>query len=157
MSEIRKPAISIAPEDPRQPEVRQLIALSDDYLVALYPSASNHLVGVVALAAPSAVFLVARVDGEALGAIAFRPIAPDHAEMKRMFVRADARGRGLGRRLLEALEDAARSRQITRISLETGIRQPEAIALYRASGYRECPPFGSYAPDPLSLFMTKRL
>ncbi|MBK5653070.1 MULTISPECIES: GNAT family N-acetyltransferase [Bradyrhizobium] len=131
--------------------------MSDDYLVALYPSASNHLVGVVALAAPSAVFLVARVDGEALGAIAFRPIAPDHAEMKRMFVRADARGRGLGRRLLEALEDAARSRQITRISLETGIRQPEAIALYRASGYRECPPFGSYAPDPLSLFMTKHL
>ncbi|KIU49312.1 GNAT family N-acetyltransferase [Bradyrhizobium sp. UASWS1016] len=154
---MRKPAISIAPEDPRQPEVRQLIAMSDDYLVALYPSASNHLVGVVALAAPSAVFLVARVDGEALGAIAFRPIAPDHAEMKRMFVRADARGRGLGRRLLEALEDAARSRQITRISLETGIRQPEAIALYRASGYRECPPFGSYAPDPLSLFMTKHL
>nr|WP_311538710.1 GNAT family N-acetyltransferase [uncultured Bradyrhizobium sp.] len=154
---MRKPAISIAPEDPRQPEVRQLIALSDDYLVALYPSASNHLVGVVALAAPGAVFLVARVDGEALGSIALRPIAPDHAEMKRMFVRADARGRGLGRRLLEALEDAARSRQITRISLETGIRQPEAIALYRASGYRECPPFGSYAPDPLSLFMTKRL
>ncbi len=134
-----------------------MIALSDDYLVALYPSASNHLVGVVALAAPGAVFLVARVDGEALGSIALRPIAPDHAEMKRMFVRADARGRGLGRRLLEALEDAARSRQITRISLETGIRQPEAIALYRASGYRECPPFGSYAPDPLSLFMTKRL
>lgn len=157
MSKIRKPEISIAPEDPRQPEVRQLIALSDAYLVALYPSASNHLVGVAALAAPGAVFLVARVDGKALGSIALRPIAPDHAEMKRMFVRADARGRGLGRRLLDALEDAARSRQITRISLETGIRQPEAIGLYRASGYRECPPFGSYAPDPLSLFMTKRL
>ncbi|WP_298280960.1 GNAT family N-acetyltransferase [uncultured Bradyrhizobium sp.] len=154
---MRKPEISIAPEDPRQPEVRQLIALSDAYLVALYLSASNHLVGVAALAAPGAVFLVARVDGEALGSIAFRLISPDHAEMKRMFVRADARGRGLGRRLLEALEDAARSRQITRISLETGIRQPEAIGLYRASGYRECPPFGGYAPDPLSLFMTKRL
>jgi len=157
VSEIRKPEISIAAEDPRQPDVRQLIALSDAYLEALYPPDSNHLVGVAELAAPGTVLLVARVDGEALGSIAFRSIAPDQAEMKRMFVRADARGRGLGRRLLEALEDAARSRRITRISLETGIRQPEAIGLYRAAGYRECPPFADYAPDPLSLFMTKRL
>lgn len=154
---MRKPEISIAAEDPRQPDVRQLIALSDAYLEALYPPDSNHLVGVAALAAPDTVFLVARFDGEALGSIAFRSLAPDHAEMKRMFVRADARGRGLGRRLLEALEDVARSRHITRISLETGIRQPEAIGLYRASGYRECPPFGGYAPDPLSLFMTRRI
>ena len=51
-----------------------------------------------------------------------------------MFVRADARGHGLGRRLLDALEDAARGRRIARISLETGIRQPEAIGLYRAYG-----------------------
>ena len=59
--------------------------------------------------------------------------------------------------LLEALEDAARRQNIDRISLETGIRQPEAIGLYRASGYQDCPPFGTYTPDPLSLFMTKRL
>jgi putative acetyltransferase len=59
--------------------------------------------------------------------------------------------------LLDALEDAARLRDIDRISLETGIKQPEAIGLYRASGYQDCPPFGSYNDDPLSLFMTKRL
>jgi len=74
-----------------------------------------------------------------------------------MFVRAEARGHGVGRRLLEALENAARRRNVERISLETGIRQPEAIGLYRASGYRDCPPFGTYTPDPLSLFMTKFL
>jgi putative acetyltransferase len=74
-----------------------------------------------------------------------------------MFVRAEARGQGVGRRLLAALEDAARRRNVDRISLETGIRQPEAIGLYRASGYRDCPPFETYAPDPLSLFMTKFL
>ena len=56
-----------------------------------------------------------------------------------------------------ALEDAARPKHVSRISLETGIRQPEAIGLYRASGYQDCPPFGTYTPDPLSLFMTKRL
>jgi len=157
MPEMTTSEIKIAPEDPRQPELRRLNAESDAYLRALYPAASNHLVEVDALAAPDAVFLVARHDGAALGSIAFRMIAPAHAEMKRMFVRPDSRGSGLGRRLLEALEEAGRRWRIDRISLETGIRQPAAIRLYRASGYRDCPPFGGYAPDPLSLFMTKRL
>ncbi|MBR0893651.1 GNAT family N-acetyltransferase [Bradyrhizobium tropiciagri] len=154
---MRKPEISIGPEDPTQPEVRRLIALSDAYLAALYPPDSNHLADAATLAAPGTVFLVARRNTEVLGSVAFRIIAPGHAEMKRMFVRADARGGGLGRCLLDALEAVARSRQIERLSLETGIRQPEAIVLYRAAGYQECPPFGDYAPDPLSLFMTKRL
>ena len=152
-----KPEISIEPEDPRQADVRRIIAESGAYLQALYPSESNHVVDVDALAAPDAVVLVARRNGELLGSIAFRVIAPGHAEIKRMFVRAEARGNGVGRRLLEALEDAARQRNVERISLETGIRQPEAIGLYRASGYRDCPPFGTYRTDPLSLFMTKRL
>ena len=151
------PEINIAPEDPRQPEVRRLIALSDAYLQALYPSESNHLVDVDVLAVSGTMLLVARRSGEAIGSIAFRVIAPDHAEMKRMFVREDARGCGLGRRLLDALEGIARRENIARISLETGIRQPEAIGLYRASGYLECAPFGNYTADPLSLFMTKRL
>ena len=138
-----KPEISIEPEDPRQADVRRIIAESGAYLQALYPSESNHVVEVDALAAPDAVFLAARRDGELLGSIAFRIIAPGHAEIKRMFVRAEARGHGVGRRLLEALENAARRRNVERISLETGIRQPEAIGLYRASGYRDCPPFGT--------------
>ena len=152
-----KPEISIAPEDPRQQDVQPIIAESGAYLEELYPSESNHVIDVDALAAPDAVFLVARRNGEPVGSVAFRIIAPGHAEIKRMFVRAQARGNGLGRRLLEALEDAARQRNIGRISLETGIRQPEAIGLYRASGYRDCPPFGTYREDPLSLFMTKCL
>ena len=154
---MRIPEIKIAPEDPRQPDVRRLIAESDAYLQALYPSESNHLTSADALAAPDTVFLVARRDGEIVGSIAFRLIAPGHAEMKRMFVRSAARGGGLGRRLLEALEDAARSRNVDRISLETGISQPEAIGLYRTSGYEDSLPFGDYQPDPLSLFMTKLL
>jgi putative acetyltransferase len=149
--------ISIGPEDARQADVRRIIAESGAYLQVLYPSESNHVIDVDALAAPDAVFLVARRAGEILGSIAFRIIAPGHAEIKRMFVRAEARGKGVGRRLLEALEDEARRRNVNRISLETGIRQPEAIGLYRASGYQDCPPFGTYRCDPLSLFMTKCL
>ena len=152
-----KPEISIGPEDPRQADVRRIIAESGAYLQALYPSESNHVIDVDALAAPDAVFLVARRNQEILGSIAFRIIAPGHAEVKRMFVQQEARGNGIGRRLLAALEDAARRRNVDRVSLETGIRQPEAIALYHASGYCDCQPFGTYRDDPLSLFMTKRL
>ena len=149
--------IDIRPEDPRQPDVQALLGQSDDYLRALYPAESNHLVSANVLGTDRAVFLAARRDGELLGSIALLVIAPGHAEMKRMFVQTEARGIGLGRRLLNALEEVACHRSITRISLETGIKQPEAIGLYRASGYQDCPPFGNYKADPLSLFMTKRL
>jgi putative acetyltransferase len=137
--------------------VQALLNQSDEYLRALYPAESNHLVSAGVLGTDPAVFLAARRDGELLGSIALLVIAPGHAEMKRMFVRAETRGIGLGRRLLNALEEVACHRSIARISLETGIKQSEAIGLYRASGYQDCPPFGDYKSDPLSLFMTKSL
>ncbi|WP_244422095.1 GNAT family N-acetyltransferase [Bradyrhizobium sp. ORS 285] len=92
-----------------------------------------------------------------LGSVTLRPIAPGHAEIKRLFVREAARGCGLGRKLVTALEDEARTRGIDRISLEVGIRQPQAIQLYRSFGYQDCGPFGPYRADPLSLFMTRQL
>jgi putative acetyltransferase len=154
-SEMSMSAIRISAEDPRQPDIRRIIAESDAMMQALYSAESNHLVGADELAAAGAVLLVARRDGEALGTVGYRLIAPGHGEMKRLFVRDGARGMGLGRRLLEALEDAARAQGIDRISLETGVKQAEAIGLYRACGYRDCPPFAAYRHDPLSLFMTK--
>jgi putative acetyltransferase len=149
--------VEIRPEDPRQPDVQALLGQSDDYFRALYPAESNHLVSADILRTNGADFLAARRDGELLGSIALLVIASGHAEIKRMFVRAEARGFGLGRRLLNALEEVASHRSITRISLETGVRQSEAIELFRASGYQDCPPFGYYKADPLSLFMTKSL
>jgi putative acetyltransferase len=81
----------------------------------------------------------------------------EYGEIKRMFVRADARGLKIGRRLLAALEAQARREGLTVLRLETGIYQPEAHALYRAVGFSESGPYGGYAPDPLSIFMEKRL
>jgi len=77
--------------------------------------------------------------------------------MKRVFVDPAARGKGVARAIMEALEQDAAKRGVTRMQLETGIKQPEAIALYRKFGYAERGPFGAYQPDPLSLFMEKRL
>lgn len=66
------------------------------------------------------------------------------AELKRMFVVAAARGRGLARRVLAALEEDARAAGRARMVLETGAKQPEAIALYTSSGYEPCAKFGYY-------------
>ncbi|MFE3941231.1 GNAT family N-acetyltransferase [Streptomyces sp. NPDC059118] len=66
------------------------------------------------------------------------------AELKRMFVIPEGRGNGLARRILAALEDDARAAGRVRMVLETGDRQPEAIALYASSGYAPCEKFGHY-------------
>jgi putative acetyltransferase len=131
----------------------------DRHDAALYPSESNHLVGIEGLMTPKSRFLVARgSDGQALGcgAILLRGDAgTETAELKRMWVDPAARGSGLGRRLLDALQAAAIQEGATVIRLETGISQPEAIGLYRAAGFSECGPFGNYVADPLSIFMEK--
>jgi putative acetyltransferase len=74
-----------------------------------------------------------------------------------MYLAPEARGRKIGRRILETLEVHAAGRGMTCFRLETGIRQPEAIALCRSAGYRDIGPFSDYAADALSLFMEKRL
>jgi putative acetyltransferase len=79
------------------------------------------------------------------------------AELKRMFVDPAARGRGVARALLKLIEEQAQSLGLRRILLETGVKSIEALALYRRHGYRERGPFGSYRPDPLSVFMEKQL
>ncbi len=72
-----------------------------------------------------------------------------------MFVRSEERGRGIGRALLAALEAEARRLGLTRLVLETGVRQLEAIALYESAGFSRIPPFGEYVGSPLSVCMVK--
>lgn len=83
--------------------------------------------------------------------------ADGDAEIKRMYVVPEARGRGLSRRVLAALEDDARAAGRTRMVLETGDRQPEAISLYTSCGYEPCPGFGVYRHAPASRFFAKPL
>ncbi|MEV7284279.1 GNAT family N-acetyltransferase [Streptomyces sp. NPDC093252] len=79
------------------------------------------------------------------------------AELKRMFVVRDLRGRGLARRILTALEDDARAAGRVRMVLETGTEQPEAVALYASSGYEPCAKFGYYRHYASSLCYAKPL
>ena len=95
----------------------------------------------------------------ATGAVRFRAYgaAPPVAELKRLFVQPGHRRKGFSRVLMGALEDVARTSGATRIILETGTEQPEAIALYRAIGYRDIPPYGEFSHDARSLCFAKEL
>jgi putative acetyltransferase len=74
-----------------------------------------------------------------------------------MWVEPWARGARIGARLVQALIGRAQAMNCNVVRLETGIYQPEAIALYRQEGFVECAPFGDYRVDPLSLFMERRI
>ncbi|MGW8765758.1 GNAT family N-acetyltransferase [Streptomyces sp. NPDC055815] len=83
--------------------------------------------------------------------------ADGDAELKRMYVIPEARGLGLARRILAALESDARAAGRVRMVLETGTEQPEAIALYTSSGYEPCTKFGHYRHSELSRCFAKPL
>lgn len=79
------------------------------------------------------------------------------AEVKRMFVRPEFQRRGLARQVLAELERTATLAGYDRLILETGLKQPEAVAMYRSAGYSDIPAFGFYASDPLSVHLGKEL
>lgn len=103
------------------------------------------------------VFLVASDDGIAVGCGGLRRIDDSHGEIKRMYVVPERRGTGISTTLLSALEDEARSRGWTRLVLETGDRQPDAMRLYEREGYTRIPNFGYYADSTLSVCYEKAL
>jgi GNAT superfamily N-acetyltransferase len=107
---------------------------------------------------PDGVFLVVRDDdGRAVGCGGICRFDVARAELKRMYVVPDARGLGLGRRLLVELEEHARSLGYTGIVLETGDRQPESVGLYSSAGFKRIPCYPPYSERALSLCFEKVL
>lgn len=92
---------------------------------------------------PRGTFLVAYAAGEPVGCAGWRRHG-DAAELKRMFTIEAVRGTGVARRVLTAVEESARAHGLTRLILECGDKQPEAIALYKSSGYAVIDNFGYY-------------
>ena len=113
--------------------------------------------GIHPSAADMTSFFVAYVDGEAAACGGLRAIDAEHGEIKRMYVTPGRRGSGLAPAILGALEDDGRSRGWTRIVLETGTGQPEAVRFYEREGYTAIPPFGHYIGEPTSLCFEKVL
>ena len=145
------------------PDARRLIAELQQEYVHRYGGEDATPTDVTEFAAPGGTFLVGYLDGVAVACGGWRGRAPGpefavgDAEIKRMYVVPAARGRGLSRVLLAELERRAIEAGRRRLVLETGIRQPEAIALYTSSGYREISRFGMYRCSPGSRYLGKVL
>ena len=151
---LSEPAVEI-PADSE--EARTLMDALDAELTQRYPDRPAHGLRVQDRVDAQTVFLVIRFSGEAVACGATRVLADGALEVKRMYVRPHFRGRGLAKRILSALEANARTRGVRRLVLETGTRQPEAIALYRASGFAAIEPYGQFVGDPHSRCFEKIL
>jgi GNAT superfamily N-acetyltransferase len=109
---------------------------------------------------PDGLFLVGYVDGEPAASGGWRrggPAGDTDAEIKRMYVRPAFARQGHARALLAELERTACAAGITRLVLETGLAQPEAIDLYATSGFVAIAPFGFYAEAGDSVHLAKTL
>jgi GNAT superfamily N-acetyltransferase len=137
----------------------RLIAALNAELQQRYPEpGANHFrLDLDEVAAGRGAFFIATADGEPVGCGAVRRLDEQTGEIKRMYVVPAARGRGVARRVLEALEAEAAALGLRRLVLETGARQVEAIALYQRAGFVEIERFGEYVESPLSLCMAKEL
>ena len=101
--------------------------------------------------APDGAFLVARLDGTAVGCGGFSRLDAETAEIRRVYVAPELRGRGIAKALMNGLLEAAAELGYARVRLETGNRQHEAIALYRGMSFEPIPCWEPYASDPKSL------
>jgi putative acetyltransferase len=150
----------IEPLDPGSIEAHALIAESDAFMASLYPAGSVFLASIESLMAPNVLLLGGRIDAELVACGAARTLIDatgTYGEIKRVFVRERHRGKGLSRAIMRRLEAHLVASGVGTARLETGVRQPQALALYRSIGYVERAPFGDYPPDPLSVFLEKRL
>ena len=149
-------SVIITAERPDTADAVVLITELEAQLEPFYPRASRHGLSVDQLLAEAVAFFVLRSQGTpaACGGV---KLFNDYGELKRMYVRAQFRGLGFGRSMLDHLADYTRAQGITLLRLETGIHQHAAISLYERAGFERIPPFGPYTNDPNSVYFEKQL
>lgn len=150
----------VRPEPWGSPVADQLVGELEVDLGKRYPDepgeVDHEMAGIdaVHVAEPLGRFLVAWVGERPVGCGALRPapatVGADACEVKRMYVRPDARGLGVARSILAALEAEGARLGYRRVVLETGINQPEAMALYESAGYVPIGAYGAFRDSPLS-------
>ena len=148
-------AVTIVAARPDSPEAMELLAELDSALFEYpYPPESRHAFSVEQLLREGVAFFVASYDGQ-LAACGGVKLFADYGEVKRMFVRPQFRGKGLGKAILNRLAAHARANRIKILRLETGIYQVEAIGLYDVWGFQRRGPFGEYKDDPNTVYFEK--
>ena len=135
-------AVTIAAVPDDADEARECLRQYAEELARRFPEGFDPATLLPPGALGDGTFLLARDEDRPIGCGLWQRTTPAVAEIRHLWVGGEARGRGLGRRLLTALEADAAAHGVTTVRLGTHPRLPEAIALYRAGGYREIPPFG---------------
>jgi GNAT superfamily N-acetyltransferase len=123
---------------------RLLVAAFHEEVVKIYPfwtPATGPTADPHEFEPPTGCFFVVYVDERAVGCGGFKRLDERTAEIKRMYVRPEVRGRGIARAILERLEATAGAAGCSHVRLDTGDRQPDALHLYRSAGYREIPDY----------------
>lgn len=150
--------IDVRPFD--HPDAAPLIAELQQFFVVRYGEEDMTPVDPAEFTPPRGLFLIAYLGGRAVACGGWRVhdgLDGPEAELKRMYVDPAARGRGVGRAVLAEIEHTAAEAGYTRMVLETGVKQPEALALYEACGYVEVPRFGYYANVPSAVHLGKTI
>ena len=147
----------IWPDDPSAPEVRALLHRHLEFARTHTPPGHVFALDADGLLDPAVTLFSFRDGRDVLAVGALRHLDSAHAEVKSMHTAEAARGRGIGRAMLEHLIGVARARGYSRVSLETGSQAAfgPARALYASAGFQPCEPFADYAPSPWSAFMTR--
>jgi putative acetyltransferase len=134
-------------------EVRALVGELEATLAAGYTAEQRHGLALDAIFQPHIRFFVARLDGVAVGCGGVA-LFDDFAEVKRMYVRKSARGRGVSQAVLARIEDEVRAAGLAMLRLETGDRQVAAMRMYERAGFARCAAFGDYAAMPAAAVVT---
>lgn len=149
-------AITIAVESPLTDEVRALIAELNAVLLSLTPPEHCYHMTVEEMADADTTVFVARDNGRAVACGALRRHPGDIGEVKRMYTRPEAQGKGVGGKILAEIESLARREGISRLVLETGDRHPAAWRVYERAGFSRCGPVLDYPDSTWSVFYEKR-
>lgn len=140
-------------------EIQEFLADHIKDMQATSPPESKHALDLDGLRQPDIQFWSVHENNKLLGCIALKTHLSGFGEIKSMRISANARGKGIGKKLLEFLIESAKQASINQLYLETGSMAffTPARNLYRKFGFEECGPFAEYKSDPNSVFMTKKL
>lgn len=151
-------SFTISTETPLSDDVRALVKELNEFTFELTPAEFRHHMTVEQMAQPDLTLFVARdASGATLGMGALRRYANGVGEVKRMFVKPEARGLGVGGAILARIEDLARQEGVTRIVLETGSNFDAAKRVYERGGFATCEPVLDYPPSAWTAFYAKAL
>ena len=150
-------SVSIAAESPLKDDIRELIAELNAVLLELTPPEHCYHMTPEEMAETSTTVFVAREHGVAIGCGALKRHAGGIGEVKRMYTRPRCQGRGVGGKIVEAIEALARAEGQKQLVLETGDRHHAAYRVYERAGFRRCGPVLDYPQSAWSVFYEKPL